>query len=62
MAKKLTDYLWDCMKANQRVGNLTRCPNCGAGVPITQEGDEEHVVCTFCGLVAIDGSIVVKGV
>lgn len=58
---RLGEYILDCMSANQRVGNVSRCPNCQSAVTITQEGAEEHVVCNGCGLVAIDGSIVVRG-
>jgi hypothetical protein len=58
----LGEFILDSMKANERVGQVVRCPNCQAAVAITQEGDEEHVVCTFCGLVAIDGAIVVTGI
>ena len=57
----LGQYILDCMKANERVGNVYRCPNCTACITVTQEGDEEHVVCNHCGLVAVDGTIVVKG-
>ena len=64
--KRLTDkardeYILDCMRANERVGKVYHCPNCGTGLLVTQEGDEEHCVCNGCGLVAIDGTIVVRG-
>lgn len=59
--EQFEQYLIDCMQANRRVGQAVRCPCCHAAVTISQEGDEEHVICNWCGLVAVDGCIVVSG-
>lgn len=54
-------FILDCMNANSHAGDVVPCPNCGAAVYVEQCGDEEHVVCQWCGLAAIDGAIVVPG-
>jgi uncharacterized paraquat-inducible protein A len=55
------EYILDCMRANARVGTVYNCPNCHGAVSVEQCDDEEQVTCNRCGLVAIDGCIVVPG-